>query len=111
MDVLSGGGVDDLANGESNHGSLSGTGLGLGYDVTTLDDGPHRPLLDSGGLLEAVVVNTTEEIVFDPHLIEAHDGLYPVRCDELQFVLVDHAAAPSGSVQGHHARRRGCCHG
>lgn len=88
-----------MADGEGNHGGLSGTGLGLGDDVTALNDGPDGALLDGGGFLEAVAVDTAEEVVLDPHLIEAHDWLYAVRCDELQLVLVDHSVAPSVSVE------------
>ena len=101
-----------MANGECNHGSLSGTGLGLSYDVTALDDGPHRPLLDSGGLLEAVVVNTTEEIVLDPHLIEAHDRLYIIGRHKLQPLLQQLSAAHTRLVHRNHACSRGCycCH-
>ncbi|KAM1292839.1 hypothetical protein ACFX13_020138 [Malus domestica] len=41
--------ADGLANGEGNHGGLAGTGLGLGYDVAALNDGPDGSLLDGGG--------------------------------------------------------------
>lgn len=77
--VLSGGCIDKLADSECDHGGLAGTGLSLGYDVATLDDGPNGTLLDGGGLLETVAVDSTEQIVFDAHLVEAQDGLYPLR--------------------------------
>ena len=43
---LSDGGVDTLEDGDREGGSLSSTGLSLGYDVTTLDDRLDSSLLD-----------------------------------------------------------------
>ena len=43
---LSDGGVDTLEDGDREGGSLSSTGLGLGYDVTTLDNRLDSSLLD-----------------------------------------------------------------
>ncbi|KAM1935162.1 hypothetical protein ACFX15_019256 [Malus domestica] len=40
--------ADGLANGEGNHGGLAGIGLGLGYDVATLNNGLDGSLLDGG---------------------------------------------------------------
>ena len=64
-------GLDDLAYGEGDHGGLAGAGLGLGDDVAASDDGDDGPLLDGGGLLEAVAVDAAEQVLADPHGVEA----------------------------------------
>lgn len=110
-DVLSGGSVDDLAHSKSNHGGLACAGLGLGNDVTALNDGPDGPLLDRRGLLEAITVDTSEQIVLDTHLIEAENGLHSLRSHELELVLHRRAAASSGSVGRDHTGCGGGCHG
>lgn len=75
--ILSGGGVNYLANEEGDRRGLSGAGLCLGDDVAALDDGDHGPLLDRGWLLEPVGVDAPKKFVADPHLVEARDGLHP----------------------------------
>jgi hypothetical protein len=105
--LLAYGGVDDLADGEGYHGALAGAGLGLGDDVTAVDDGEYGALLDGGGLLEAVVVDAAEELVLDAHLVEAADDLDPRRGLEGE-VLVVHVAAAAGAAPGGGRRRRHC---
>ncbi|GER30266.1 homolog of RAD51 D [Striga asiatica] len=93
-------GVNNLANGERNHGRLARTRLCLGNDVTTGDNGEHRPLLDGGGLLEAVIVDASEEIILYPHLVEAHDGLHALRRLEhkLRVVLLHRPPRAAASL-------------
>lgn len=109
--VLSGGSVDELTDCESDHGGLSGTGLCLGDDVATLDDGPDGSLLDGGGLLEAISVDSSEEIVLDSHLVEAQNRLDPLRRNEVELVVNPRAAPPSGgAVRRNHAGCGARCH-
>lgn len=68
-----------MARSYGNHGGLSGAGLSLSYDVAALDHGFDGPLLDGGGLLEAVVVDASEELLLEVHLIKARDRLYIIR--------------------------------
>jgi len=63
--------VDALEQGNGEGTGLTGTGLGLGDDVTTLDHGDDGALLDGGGLLETVGVDTTEEVGVQGHVVEA----------------------------------------
>lgn len=72
-------GVDDLADGEGDHGCLPRAGLRLGDDVASGDDGEHGALLDGGGLVEAVAVDAVEEVVADLHDVEAGDRLDACR--------------------------------
>lgn len=60
-----------LKNGDGEGGSLSSTRLGLGDTVSTGDDGHDSSLLDSGGSLETVGVNTSEQVRLQLHVIEA----------------------------------------
>jgi len=93
-----------LANGEGNHGGFASSGLGLGDDVTALDDWRDGPLLNSRGLLEAVLVDSTEQIVLNPHLLEARNRLHTFRRLEVHIIRRIHRPSP---VRRHHRRR---CH-
>lgn len=104
--VLTDGGVYDLADGERDHGGLAGPGLGLGDDVAAADDGEDGALLDGGGLLEAVGVDAAEEVVADPHLVEAADDLDPRGGLEGEVLVVHGArAAPRRGGRRHWGRR------
>ena len=107
---LSVGSVDHLANGESKHGGFACTGLGLSDDIATLNDGQDRSLLNDGGLLEAVGVNASKEIILDSHLVEAHDRLHTLRGLEHQLFIVDGTVPTTASVPRHHRCCCGCCH-
>eukprot|EP01084_Bolivina_argentea_P016196 30324_1 len=63
--------VDALEQGDGEGTGLTGSGLGLGDDVATLDHGDDGTLLDGRGLLETVGVDTTEEHGVQGHVIEA----------------------------------------
>lgn len=52
-------------------GGLSGTRLSLGDTVSAGDDGHDSSLLDGGGSLETVGVNTSEEVTLQLHVVEA----------------------------------------
>ena len=104
--VLSDGGVDDLADGERDHGGLAGSGLGLGDDVAAADDGEDGALLDGGGLLEAVGVDAAEEVLADPHLVEAADDLDPRGGLEGEVLVVHGAGAAPGRGGRRHWGRR-----
>jgi len=78
--------------------------LGLGDNVTALDDWRDGPLLNGRGLLEAVLVDSTEQIVLYPHLLEARDRLHTLRSLEVQLLRRVHRPPP---VRRHHRR---CCH-
>ena len=67
--------INGLKYGDGKGGCLSGTGLGLGNDIMSLDTGKDRTLLNSGGFLETVGVDTTEKIFFQIHVIETLDDL------------------------------------
>lgn len=97
-----------MARGEGDHGGLSGARLGLGYNVPALNYGPDGPLLDGGGLLKAVVVDASEKLILEVHLIEAHDRLYIIGWHKLQLLL----SAQTRLFHRNHARSRGCycCH-
>lgn len=101
-----------MARGEGDHGGLSGAGLGLGYNVPALNYGPDGPLLDGGGLLIAVVVDASEKLILEVHLIEARDRLYIIGRHKLQPLLQQLAASQTRLVHRNHARSRGCycCH-
>lgn len=107
-DALSGGSIDLLANGEGDHGGLARTGLGLGDNVSADEYGHHGPLLDSRGLLEAVVVDAAEQVVLDAHLVEAGHHLHLPRRLELQRLL---RRAHSPRVRPHHAGSANVRHG
>ena len=111
-DILSDGGVNKLAYSKSDHGGFACAGLGLGNDVTALNDGPDGPLLDCRRLLEAITVDSSKQIVLDTHLIEAKNGLNPLRSHELELILHRRAAPSSGgSVRRNHTGCGGGCHG
>ncbi|GER28175.1 hypothetical protein STAS_03955 [Striga asiatica] len=106
--VLGGLGVNNLTNSERNHGRLARTRLRLCDDVTAGDDREHRPLLNGGGLLETVIVNTSEEIVLNPHLVEAHDRLDALRRleDKLRVGLLHRPPRTTSSLnRRRHAAR------
>lgn len=86
--ILSDGSINHLAHGQGDHGGLPGTGLSLGDDVTAIDNGNHSSLLDGGGLLEAIGIDTTEKVIADAHLVEAGDGLDPRAGLEDQVLVV-----------------------
>ena len=74
----------------------------LSDDISALENRNHRALPNSGGLLEAVLVDAAEQVVFDSHLCEARYYLDLLRGLELQrllwrldppWVLADHACA------------------
>lgn len=50
-------GVDLLEDGDGEGGSLASTGLSLGNDIVTLDNGHDSALLDSRGTLETISVD------------------------------------------------------
>ena len=54
---------------------LAGTRLGLGNDIATLDEGDDGTLLDGGGLLETVRVDTAQQVLVEGHVIEGGDDL------------------------------------
>ena len=54
---------------------LTGTRLGLGDDVAALDERGDGALLNGGGLLETVRVDTTEQVLVERHIIEGRDDL------------------------------------
>jgi hypothetical protein len=60
-----------LENRDGEGSGLAGTGLGLGDNVTASDDGHDSALLDSGGALETVGVDTTEKLGLKLHVVEA----------------------------------------
>lgn len=66
-------------NGEG--GSLTGTGLGLSKNIVTLDDGENGSLLNGGGVLETVTVDTSEELVLESKVVERGDNLVVVGGD------------------------------
>ncbi|KAK9094105.1 hypothetical protein Scep_025574 [Stephania cephalantha] len=63
-------------------------GLGLGDDVTPLDDVEDDSLLDGGELLESVSVDATEEVVSYPHLVEGGDGLNSMARLEIHALII-----------------------
>jgi len=78
--------------------------LRLGDDVTALDDWRDSPLLNGRGLLKAVLVDSAEQIVLYPHLLEARDRLHTLRGLEVHIIRRIHRPPP---VPRHHRRR---CH-
>jgi len=54
--------IDQLKDGDSEGGSLTGTGLGLSDGISASEDGEDTLRLDDGGLDEAVTVDTSEEV-------------------------------------------------
>lgn len=107
--LLSGGGVDHLTDGEGNHGGLPRPGLGLRDDVAAIDDGHDGALLDGRRLLEPVRVDPPQQVIPDPHLVEARHRLHPRARLERQPVVVDPGVAPRRAVPRHHrwaGRRR-----
>lgn len=67
-------GVDSLQDGDGEGGGLTGTGLSLGNAVSASDDGHNGSLLDGGGSLETVGVDTSEELGLQVHVVEAERG-------------------------------------
>ena len=57
------------------------TGLGLSDQVPSKHGGLDGPLLDSGGLLETVGVDSPEEILGEAHGVEGLNCLIPVGLD------------------------------
>ena len=53
-------GVNALENGAGERSGLSCSGLSLSDDITTLHNGLDSSLLDGGGLLESVGINSSE---------------------------------------------------
>eukprot|EP00009_Paramoeba_aestuarina_P007943 CAMPEP_0201521526 /NCGR_PEP_ID=MMETSP0161_2-20130828/14553_1 /ASSEMBLY_ACC=CAM_ASM_000251 /TAXON_ID=180227 /ORGANISM="Neoparamoeba aestuarina, Strain SoJaBio B1-5/56/2" /LENGTH=415 /DNA_ID=CAMNT_0047920173 /DNA_START=188 /DNA_END=1435 /DNA_ORIENTATION=- len=74
--ALKNGGVDLLEDTDGEGGSLSGTRLGLGDCVITLDKGKDGSLLDSRRTFETHGVNTTKEISFQVHIIKVINDLF-----------------------------------
>jgi hypothetical protein len=80
-------GVDLLKDGDGKSSSLASSGLGLGNDIVSLDDGDNSTLLYSRGALETVMrkhkiivgrtvnspvgVDTTKQLRLQVHVIEA----------------------------------------
>lgn len=102
--LLSGGGVDHLTNGEGNHGGLPRPGLGLRDDVAAIDDGHDGALLDGRRLLEPVRVDPPQQVIPDPHLVEARHRLHPGARLERQPLIVRPSVAPRRAVPRHHRR-------
>lgn len=78
-DVLSRGGVRDLASRDGDGGGLASAGLRLSNHVSASDDRHHRSLLDRRGLVEPVAIDPAEEIVAQAHAVETHHGLHAGR--------------------------------
>jgi hypothetical protein len=74
-------GVDLLKGGDGEGSRLTGTGLGLGDDIVALDDGHDGALLDSGGALETVGVDTTEKLRLQVHVVEGVGDFIVVGLD------------------------------
>lgn len=63
-----------LQDGDGEGGGLSSSGLGLGDDIVSLNDGDDGSLLDSGRSLETVGVNSSEKLGLELHVVEAVEG-------------------------------------
>mmetsp|Transcript_17574 Transcript_17574/g.36132 ORF Transcript_17574/g.36132 Transcript_17574/m.36132 type:complete len:370 (-) Transcript_17574:53-1162(-) len=70
--------VDNSQTTDREGGGFTGTGLGLGDQISSRNSGSDGTLLDSGGLFETVRVNTTKERFGQFHTVEGLDDLIPV---------------------------------
>lgn len=75
-------GVDLLKDGDREGSRLAGTGLRLRDNVVPPHAGHYGPLLDGRRLLEAVRVDTPEEVLVQVHVVEIVDDLMPIGVDE-----------------------------
>lgn len=60
-----------LENGDREGGSLTGSGLGLGDNVVSLDDGDDGSLLNGRRSLETVGVDSSKKLGLKLHVVEA----------------------------------------
>ena len=67
-------GVNTAQNADAEGAGLAGTGLGLAEYITSLDEGHDGNGLDRGGLLEAVGVDSAEEVFIESHLVKGLTG-------------------------------------
>ncbi|KAK9094486.1 hypothetical protein Scep_025955 [Stephania cephalantha] len=81
------------------HRGLSCSGLGLGDDAASLDDGEDDSLLDGGELLESSSLDATEEVVSYPHLVEGRDGLNSMAHLKLHALIVAEDVVVVGVIQ------------
>lgn len=66
--------TDLLEDRDGEGGGLSGSRLGLGDDIVSLDDGDDGSLLDGGRSLESVRVDSSEELRLELHVVEAKEA-------------------------------------
>jgi len=74
--------VELLEHGDRESGRLTGTGLGLGDDVTALHARDDGSLLNRGRLFETVGVDATKQVFPEVHVIKAVTNLVPVGFDD-----------------------------
>ena len=71
--------VHALQCADDERAGLAGPGLGLGDEVAALNERDDRALLNCGGLLESVRVNTAEELGLEAHVVERRHDLDVLR--------------------------------
>jgi len=93
--------IEALENSNGEGGSLSSSRLSLSDDVELLDEGHDRALLNSGGLLESVGVDTPEKVLKKTHVVEVVHNLIVVALELLlhQILIFEFTLSTSWTLR------------